>query len=183
MLFYCGFYKIFLRFRVWWGFTRWGWEGRGGTKKIQRKRWGASQIATVVFIYFIMFATVVCIYFIMCHIFGVYFIMFAPTTTRPCMGESTWTGNGRLLGPRFSTQLSHQNPGFIWTQMESTISGYNMHVYNCIIYENIVYLESRFLTMTMIVGNQFMVFPWFSLSCTPGLPAGLHIRVLTSSDQ
>ena len=58
MLFYCGFYKIFLRFRVWWGFTRWGWEGRGGTKKIQRKRW-ASQIATVVFIHFIMFATVV----------------------------------------------------------------------------------------------------------------------------
>ena len=111
---------------------------------------------------------------------GVYFTMFA---SRPFMGESTWTGNGRLLGLRFSTQLSHQNPGFIWTQMESTIAGYNMHVYNCIIYENIVYLESRFLTMTMIVGNQFMVFPWFSLSCTPGLPAGLHIGVLTSSDQ
>ena len=167
MLFYCGFYKIFLRFRVWWGFTRWGWEGRGGTKKIQRKRW-ASQIATVVFIHFIMFATVV--YISPC-------LQPGPLWARvPGLETADSWGSGFQLN-------SHQNPGFIWTQMESTIAGYNMHVYNCIIYENIVYLESRFLTMTMIVGNQFMVFPWFSLSCTPGLPAGLHIGVLTSSDQ
>ena len=168
MLFYCGFYKIFLRFRVWWGFTRWGWEGRGGTKKIQRKRWGASQIATVVFIHFIMFATVV--YISPCLHPG-------PLWARvPGLETADSWGSGLQLN-------FHQNPVFIWTQIESTIAGYNMHGYNCIIYENIVYLESRFLTMTMIVGNQFMVFPWFSLSCTPGLPAGLHIRVLTSSDQ
>ena len=167
MLFYCGFYKIFLRFRVWWGFTRWGWEGRGGTKKIQRKRW-ASQIATVVFIHFIMFATVV--YISPCLHPG-------PLWARvPGLETADSWGSGLQLN-------FHQNPVFIWTQIESTIAGYNMHGYNCIIYENIVYLESRFLTMTMIVGNQFMVFPWFSLSCTPGLPAGLHIGVLTSSDQ
>ena len=182
MLFYCGFYKIFLRFRVWWGFTRWGWEGRGGTKKIQRKRWGASQIATVVFIYFIMFATVVCIYFIMFATVVCISSCLHPPLPGPVWARVPGLETADSWGSGLQLNF-HQNPVFIWTQIESTIAGYNMHVYNCIIYENIVYLESRFLTMTMIVGNQFMVFPWFSLSCTPGLPAGLHIGVLTSSDQ
>ena len=43
---------------------------------------------------------------------GVYFTMFA---SRPFMGESTWTGNGRLLGLRFSTQLSSESRFYLDT--------------------------------------------------------------------